>query len=258
MPEGKFVTYRFLNMRVQPLTKEDLLGAIESTVESDASNSIIGNQNMHSLYLLHRDAEMRLFFDDCRYTHIDGMWIVLLARALRVPLYFRHRTAYLDWFADFLRMAERKSWRIYLLGGRPEVADKVPTRLHVRYPGLQIRNHHGFDAFKPTTSVYEEIAAFAPHVVLVGMGMPLQEKWILGARKIIRANLFLPIGGTMDFLMDAQKIPPRWLGRLGIEWLYRFLCRPRTMFGRYVLEPLALLPTILRAIVAGKGYVEEQ
>jgi len=250
-------TYRFLGVSVQPLTKTDLLSAIESTVDSSADNGIIGNHNLHSLYLLHRDDEMKQFYDVNRYTHIDGMSMILLARMLGVPLRRDHRTTYLDWFEDFLALAERKKWRLYFLGGREEMIASIPERLLTRYPNLLLRSHHGFDAFSPNTSVFGEIEEFAPHAVLVGMGMPLQERWILEARNRIRTHLFLPCGAAMEYLMNFQKAPPRWIGRIGLEWLYRFISRPKALYRRYLLEPLVLLPIILREVAARRAYVKE-
>jgi N-acetylglucosaminyldiphosphoundecaprenol N-acetyl-beta-D-mannosaminyltransferase len=254
---AKFPAYHFLGMRIEPLTKADLLNVIQSTVDSNLDNSIIGNHNMHSLYLLHHNAEMRHFYDENRHTHVDGMPIILLARMLGIPLHRVHRTGYLDWFEAFLCLAEDKSWRIYFLGGRPDVAAGIPARIRSDWPRLEIRSHHGYDAFSPTTSVYAEIEAFAPHIVLVGMGMPLQEKWILEARGRIHANLFLQCGAIMDYFMGAQKAAPRWLGQIGFEWLYRLMCRPKALYRRYLVEPLALSPMVLREVATRRTHFEK-
>jgi len=242
MAQSRFPTYQFLGIRVQPLTTSDLLGVIESAIDSNAENCIIGNHNLHSLYLFHRDAKMRQFYASNRYTHVDGMSLIFLARMLHIPLNRSHRNACLDWFEEFFQIAEKNSWRIYFLGGRPEVAAGIPARLHRDYPNLQIKTHHGYDAFSPKTSVYAEIEAFAPHIVLVGMGMPLQERWILEAQNRVHAKLFYSCGAIMDYFMGAQKTPPRWLGKLGLEWLYRLVHDPARLFFRYVIEPLTLMP----------------
>lgn len=242
---------------IDPLTKAELLEAIAATVESGESNYIIGNHNLHSLYLFQKNAAMRRFYSQNFYTHVDGMSLIALARVFGIPLKRTQRTAYLDWFEDFLRMAEQNSWRIYFLGGKPEVANGVPEHFRAAYPRLQIRSHHGYDAFKPETTVYEEIKEFAPHVLLVGMGMPLQEEWILNSLGRIHTNLILTCGAVMDYYIGAQKPAPRWIGQTGLEWLYRLAHSPKRFFFRYVIEPLMLMPQILREIAARRAYVEE-
>ena len=255
MWQDTFPDFHFLGLKVQGLTKADLLNVIESTIDSGANNSIIGNHNLHSLYLLRYSHEMRSFYQHNQYTHVDGMSLVMLGRLMGIPLRRIHRTGYLDWFNEFLALAESKSWRLYFLGGRQEVAVRLPSRLRGTYPNLLLRCHHGYDAFSPDTMVYEEIADFKPHIVLVGMGMPLQERWILGARERVHTNLFLQCGAIMDYYTGVQRPSPRWMGQLGLEWLFRLVCRPRSLGSRYILEPLKLAPEILGEIAVRRFQV---
>jgi N-acetylglucosaminyldiphosphoundecaprenol N-acetyl-beta-D-mannosaminyltransferase len=246
MNENKHRAYEFLGIRVHALTKAELLEAIASAVASPASNSIIGNHNLHSLYLFHHNVVMRRFYDQNLFTYVDGMSLILLARICGISLQRRHRTSALDWFEEFLRMAEQNSWRIYFLGGKPEVASGVPEHFRPAFPRLQIRSHHGYDAFSTETTVYEEIEKFAPHVLLVGMGMPLQEQWIMNSLDKIQVNLISTCGATMDYYIGAQKPAPRWLGQMGLEWLYRLLHDPRRLVFRYLIEPATLVPLFFR------------
>lgn len=250
-------TYHFLGLRVNALTKNELLDAITATVQKKRGNYIIGNHNLHSVYLFHRDAEMRGFYNRNLYTHIDGMSLIILARFFGLGLEGRHKTSYLDWFEEFLLLAERTSWRIYFVGGTPEVSESLPSVLHRKYPLLKISTHHGFDGFDPETTVFDEIQKFQPHIVIVGMGMPLQEKWIVHASSRLRVNLFMPCGAMMDFLVGAQTPSPRWLGQIGLEWLFRFVHRPGILFRRYFQEPLLILPLMLKSIWKGERHVHQ-
>ena len=250
-------THHFLGLRVHALTKQQLLDAIGAAVQGAASNCIIGNHNLHSIYLFHRDAEMRRFYKRNLYTHIDGMSLILLARMLGFPLESRHKTSYLDWFDDFLQVAERESWKIYFVGGTPEVSGRLPSILHKTYPLLNIRTHHGFDGFDPETTVFREIRQFAPQVVIVGMGMPLQERWIVHASSQLRVNLFMPCGAMMDFVAGVQKASPRWLGPIGLEWLFRLVHRPNALGRRYLQEPLFMLPLMLKSMWKGERLAHQ-
>jgi N-acetylglucosaminyldiphosphoundecaprenol N-acetyl-beta-D-mannosaminyltransferase len=250
-------TYHFLGMRVQPMTNKDVLDTIEHIVAAPAKNSILGNHNLHSLYLLQRTPLMQRFYQENTYTHVDGMSMVLLGQLLGIPLTRDHRTTYLNWFEDFLRMAAEKHWRIYFIGGPQSMIDLIPDTLLPRFPGLQLRAHHGFDEIAARTTVYKEIEEFQPHVILSGMGMPRQERWILEARNHITTHVFLPCGAALEYLMGLQKAPPRWIGQLGFEWLYRLLTRPKTLYRRYLIEPLFLMPSILREFTRRKPLVEQ-
>lgn len=255
---SEFVSYRFLGIRAHALVKADLLNIIDSAIEADSVNCIIGNHNLHSLYLVHNNPAMREFYNMNSYTHIDGMGIILLARIMGIPLLRRHRNGYLDWFEDFAKLASEKSWRIYFLGGTPEVADKMPQVFRARFPSLDIRAHHGYDAFEPHTTVFEEIRDFAPHVVMVGMGMPLQERWIMESVEKLKVNVLLSCGAIMDYYVGAQKPAPRWMGQIGFEWLYRLVTRPQSLCFRYLVEPLMLMPMLLREWRERKTYADER
>ncbi len=248
------ITYSFLGIKVQPWTKIDLLDVIEATIKSDNYGSIIGNHNLHSLYLTHRDPSMKAFYGNNSFTHVDGMSVIFLARIMGVPLSRLHRNGYLDWIDDFFSLIERNQWRVYFLGGPQEMAHRIPEELHKKFPGLEIQSHHGFDAFSPQTTVWSEIEEFAPQVILVGMGMPLQERWIMEARLKVKTRLFLPCGAILEYVMKVQKPSPRWLGPVGLEWLYRLVTRPRSMYRRYLLEPLNLLPLIVRELMKRTNY----
>jgi N-acetylglucosaminyldiphosphoundecaprenol N-acetyl-beta-D-mannosaminyltransferase len=257
MTQEMFPTYRFLGIAVQPLTKADLLKTIESIVLSNDHNCIIGNHNLHSLYLFHHDSDMREFYEASTYTHADGISLILLAKLFELPLRRIHRNTYLDWIEDFFAMAEQKSWRIYFLGGPPSMVDRVPARLHSQFPGLQVRCHQGFDAFDPDTEVWKEIEEFSPHVILAGMGMPIQERWIMQARSRVNTHLFLPCGAAIEYFLRIQRPPPRWIGQLGMEWLYRLITRPRKLFRRYLIEPLVLLPMVLRELTKDRADADK-
>jgi N-acetylglucosaminyldiphosphoundecaprenol N-acetyl-beta-D-mannosaminyltransferase len=251
------VNYHLLGINIEATTKSGLLRTINDIVESDVNNCIIGNHNLHSLYLFYQNGEMRRFYAQSRHTHIDGMSLIILGKILGMPLKRQNRTGYLDWFEDFLHMAEEKSWRVYFLGGRREVAERVPSHFQAIYPRLQIKAHHGYDAFSNETTVYEEIKKFAPNILLVGMGMPLQEKWILQALHKVQVNVLLPCGAIMDYHVGAQKPAPRWIGQIGMEWLYRLAHRPRTLFFRYLIEPLLLAVILMKYQVTKRGYDEK-
>lgn len=258
MPTREYSTYRFLGIGLQALDKEQLLEVIHNAVDTSARNCIVGNHNLHSLYLVHNDEEMREFYTKNHFTHVDGMGIVVLAKLLGVPLRRRHRNGYLDWFNEFADLARKNSWRVFFLGGRPEVAAKIPAYFSTRYPGLNIRVHHGYDAFELDTTVYREIEEFAPHVLMVGMGMPLQERWISRSLDRLNVNVLLPCGAIMDYYMGAQKPAPRWVGQIGLEWLYRLLSRPRSLCYRYLVEPVKLFPVLLREWKQRRVYADER
>jgi N-acetylglucosaminyldiphosphoundecaprenol N-acetyl-beta-D-mannosaminyltransferase len=246
----------FLGIRVQALTASDLVGAIRENAHSRRP-LIISNHNLHSFCIFHRDERMQEFHRVANMTHIDGMSLIALGRMCGQPLKREHRTGYMDLLPELLEAASREGWRVFYLGSKPGVAAKASILLRKRYSGLQMKTHHGyFDAApgsRENEAILQEIAAYAPQVLLVGMGMPRQETWLLQNRDRIQASAVLCSGALMDYVAGEIATPPRWLGQIGLEWLYRLVTEPNRLFHRYLVEPWSVLGIILKELTVNRA-----
>ena len=202
---------------------------------------IIANHNLNSLNIYHHNSEMRAFYNKADYIHIDGMALVLLGKFLGIPCQRTHRVTYADWVWTLMAQAAQQDWRILYLGSKPGVAAKGAKVLKNKYSNLHIETIHGYFNPSPDSpenqAVLEKINAYQPHVLMVGMGMPRQEQWILENIQYINTNAILPSGACIDYVAGAVKTPPRWMGKVGLEWLYRLITEPRRLWKRYLIEP---------------------
>lgn len=236
-------TYSLLGVQVNPLTMSQLNSLIVEAVKHN-QKWIIANHNLHSTYLYHRDPKMRSFYAIASYTHIDGMPLVLLGRSLRLPLNRQQRVTYADWIWSLAQEATEQGWRIFYLGSKAGVAEQGALVLREKFPEIQIATADGyFDTHQRSNenqAVLEMIKAYRPHVLMVGMGMPRQEHWILENLPDLSANVILPSGACLDYVAGAILTPPRWMGYASLEWLYRLASEPRRLWKRYLVEPLFL------------------
>jgi len=237
-------TFDLLGIRVHALSKRELVDCVSQAVARRA-RCIIGNHNLHSLYMWFHEPRMREFYSLTDYTHIDGMSLVLLGRLLGLPFKREQRTGYMDLLPLLAEKAAEREWRIFYLGSRPGVAEKAARMLRNRYAGLQIRTHHGhFNAQQAgleNQAVLAEVKAYAPDILMVGMGMPRQEVWVVENQKEITARAVFCCGALMDYVAGEIPTAPRWIGRLGFEWLYRLLSEPARLWRRYLLEPWSVM-----------------
>jgi N-acetylglucosaminyldiphosphoundecaprenol N-acetyl-beta-D-mannosaminyltransferase len=247
-----------LKIIVNPLSPLTLNQYIGETILSHEQR-IIGHHNLHSVYLYHRDPKMRKFYERADIIYIDGMPLVYWARLLGYPVSREHRATLLDWINPLLANAAAEGWRVFYLGGKPGVAARAAEIVCQQYPTLTIATHHGYFLPEENDTVIATIAAFQPHILLVGMGMPRQEYWVLDNLDNID-NLTVPVvqtvGACFDYIAGVIPTPPRWMGRLGLEWLYRLISEPRRLGKRYLIEPWALLPLMIadvRSVLLRKG-----
>lgn len=104
----------------------------------------------------------------------------------------------------------------------------------------------GYFELDEEAAVVTAVNKFAPHVLMVGMGMPRQEAWVVRNVDKIDARAILTCGACMDYRAGVTVTPPRWAGRVGLEWLFRLVREPRRLAVRYLIEPWPVLWRFLR------------
>jgi N-acetylglucosaminyldiphosphoundecaprenol N-acetyl-beta-D-mannosaminyltransferase len=235
---------RLLGGDVDLAMPRDVLRMIDAAAARPAT-TLIANHNAHSLYLIRRSAALQAFFAGADLIQIDSTPLIAWGRLLGMPLRPAMRSTYLDWRGDFWKLAEARRWRVFYLGGAPGVPEEAVRRLGARHPKATIAARHGYFDHAPGSeenrAVLDQIAAFDPDVLMVGMGMPLQEIWTLENRSSLKRGVILTVGAAFDYEAGVQKTPPRWTGRLGVEWLARLVDQPGRLAFRYLVEPWWLI-----------------
>jgi len=208
-------------------------------LEAGERSLLVGHHNLHSLYLYHRHRDVRAFYRDCDDCYVDGVGVLWLLRAAGLDIRSASRFSLMDCLPEVLDLARRNGLRVFYLGGSREAVHRAGGWLGRRWPGLEVRLHHGYVRDEP--GLIDRINAFSPDLLLVGMGMPTQERWILEHRASLEAGAILQAGGTLDYYTGLQVRPPQQWSRLGLAWLYRLLHDPRRLWHRYLVTPWSLL-----------------
>lgn len=223
---------------------EEVMHYISEAVAS-GTPSRIANHNAHSIYLTKRQPEFAAFFEDADLIEVDSTPLIFFTRLLGLHSRPMHRCTYLDWRDHFWSVATRQQWRVFYLGGAPKVAEEAALRLGRRYPGVTFGTRDGFFnadlGSDDNKAVVEEITAFQPDVLFVGMGMPRQEIWIHRHQAQLPPTVILSVGAAFDYEAGIQCPAPRWMGRAGVEWLFRLVGDPIRLFSRYCVEPWFLI-----------------
>jgi N-acetylglucosaminyldiphosphoundecaprenol N-acetyl-beta-D-mannosaminyltransferase len=241
---------RLLGGEVDAVTPAEVIAFAEACVRTHVG-SIVANHNLHSLYLLHRHPEMAAFYAHADLIEADSRPLIAWGRLLGRPIERRHRATYLDWRELFWRAAQAGGWRVFHLGCTAEAGKRAAEVLRARWPGVHIAVRDGFFNMADTAvtgAVLDEIIAFRPDILLVGMGMPRQELWVARFRDQLPPCVVFTVGAAFDYEAGVTPTPPRWSGKLGIEWLFRLAAEPRRLFSRYFIEPWSLIGPALADI----------
>jgi N-acetylglucosaminyldiphosphoundecaprenol N-acetyl-beta-D-mannosaminyltransferase len=193
----------------------------------------------HSVMDCHDDPGLLEIFNASGLTTPDGMSIVWL---LRLRGFRRAARVY---GPDLLLAACERSltagWRHFFYGGAPGVAEALVARLVARFPGLQIAGTYSppFRALTPAEdeAVVDMINTAAPDLLWVGIGSPKQERWMSAHRERVKVPVMIGVGAAFDYLSGRKRQAPRWMQRVGLEWLFRWASEPRRLSRRYLRYP---------------------
>lgn len=238
-----------LGVGVDAVTVGELHERIRRFVREDRKTTIL-NVNAHCLNLAYRDAPLRRFLDEAEVVFCDGAGVMLAARMLggRVPA----RITYADWLLTLSDFAASEGFSMYFLGGKPGVAERAAEKLRETRPALEITaTRHGyFEKSGPENeAVVREINSVSPDILIVGMGMPTQERWLMENRGKLNARVVLTGGAAFDYVSGELRRGPRFLTDNGLEWLARLAIEPRRLWRRYLVgNPVFVFRVVRQAV----------
>lgn len=245
-PLGSVQRHHLLDTWVDGFTVESFLEAVSAWAD-DGKRVVVANHNVNSLVHLHRDTVFARFYDTVDANYIDGAAVVVLARMLGSSVPMRHRIAVLDWIWPLFAEAEAAGWSVVHVGGAPAALETATNKILRRHPGVRLTAISGyFDMDDPAANqtVLDQVHQARPTILLVGMGMPRQETWLEANLERLPECVIITVGGILSFLGDERPTAPRWLGSIGLEWLFRLLTEPTRLWRRYLVEPFTLVPVI--------------
>ncbi|MEI7577832.1 MAG: WecB/TagA/CpsF family glycosyltransferase [Armatimonadota bacterium] len=140
------------------------------------------------------------------------------------------RVSGVDLVEVLCQISAKTGARMYFLGSAPGVAEAAGRNLAAKFPGCVIvGSRDGFFGGSSDEEIARDIAGSAPDILLVGMGMPRQEEFILDTASIIGAKIGIGVGGSLDVHSGMVKRAPVIFQKLKIEWLWRTLLNPKKL-----------------------------
>ena len=182
------------------------------------------------------DETLRALINGADLVLPDGAGVVLASKLLKTPL--KQKVAGVDFADRLLGVLAETGKTLYLLGGKPGIAELAAEKMLELHPGLQIcGTADGY--FKDEEAALLKVAAARPDLLFVCLGAPKQEKWMARWGRHTRARLAIGLGGALDvFAGSVERAPESWR-KLGLEWAYRLKKEPKRI-GRMAKLPLVL------------------
>jgi N-acetylglucosaminyldiphosphoundecaprenol N-acetyl-beta-D-mannosaminyltransferase len=235
---------KLMGIKVHPLKEEELFLSMQRIIHA-GGKSIVANVNVNALNLARSRPWFKDFINKADIVFCDGWGVMLGAKFLKLPE-IPERITYADWMWALAAFAESKDFSLFFLGGQPGVTDRAAQKLRDRFPRLNVKGlHHGYFEKSKNSPQNKDIIRLInenhPNILVVGFGMPLQEKWIRENWECLDVNIALPGGAVFDYVSETLRRPPRWMVENGLEWLGRLMIEPKRLWKRYIIGNLQFL-----------------
>ncbi len=202
--------------------------------------STINFLNAHCINVQKRDPEYRAALRQSDLLLPDGVGVEIAAKLSGQAL--GENLNGTDLFPEICREAQKEGVGIFFLGGGPGVAAGAARWATDRHPALRVAGtQDGFFGKEEEDALIERINASFAGIVLVGMGVPLQETWIARNRHRLNAPVVMGVGGLFDFFSGRIARAPKAVRALKSEWVWRLAIEPRRMAKRYLLGNVTFL-----------------
>lgn len=238
-----------------PIDVVDFQGALDTIdrLIGAGEGGTVYTPNVDHIVTAERNERFQKAYDAASLSLVDGTPVLWASRLLRTPLPTKISGS--DLVMPLMQRAAERGYRVYFLGGTEGVADLARKKLEAALPGIQIV---GIDDSRidvsgdlsGTDETVERIRNARPDLVLVALGAPKQEIWSQARRGLLSPAVLIGVGASLDFVAGIQKRAPRWMSKVGIEWVYRLAQEPRRLAGRYLLRDPEFCWILLRQLLS--------
>ena len=246
--KGQAQRVTILGVTIDDLTFADAVAVLRAAA-GDQRPRTIYFANAHTLNGAAEAEDYRHILNGADFVFGDGTGVRWAARLQRHRM--RANLNGTDLVPAFLQAAATDGLRVYLLGAKAAVVARTADVVRQRFPGWTLAGRHdGYFQVDALDDLVTEINEARPHLLLVAMGNPLQERWIQANRARLRVNLCVGVGGLFAYLSGDTSRAPSCMRRLGLEWLGVMVMQPRKAMRYLRGNPLFLWRVVRERVVA--------
>lgn len=239
---------KFMNTEIDNLTMQEALDVIDELIEQN-KNAYVVTPNVDHIIQLENGGEIVDIYKDADLILCDGKPLVWISKWYGNPI--KEKISGSDLFPRLCEMSASKGYRMFFLGAAEGVAERASKKLSIRFPGLQVVGTYsppyGFENDEnEMRKIISMIKNAKPHILIVGLGAPKQEKFIFHNKDELNVPISLGLGASLDFEAGEIKRAPRWMSEHGFEWLYRIIQDPKRLAKRYLVDDRKIFKLALK------------
>ena len=235
-----------LGVRVSMLTYDHTLDIVNDWIEKGRREYICVSA-VHLLMECQQDTALKEGVNKAGLVTSDGMPLVWILKR-QYPKAQRVYGPDLTW--KLCGFAEKRGFGVYFLGGATGESEMVGKIMMNKYPKLKVLGYKDTPV-RPipevkNNKIIKDINKSGAKIVFIGLGCPLQEKWMINNRSKLKANVLIGVGAAFDFITGREKQSPKIIQNNGLEWLYRLIQHPRRLWYRYLVLNFKFVLMLIR------------
>lgn len=230
------------------LKKAKLLKSLDETFLFNKKNIQINTINAHSYNVAQKDKHFAEVLLESDILLPDGESVVW-AKKILCKENFSRITGF-DLFQWEMERLNKLNGKCFFLGSTNQTLQKIINKANAEYPNVTIDTYSPpykpIFSFEDNQKMIDQINAFQPDVLFVGMTAPKQEKWVYENKDKLKTGHICSIGAVFDFYAGNIQRAPEWMQKKGLEWFYRLIKEPRRMWKRYIIGNTKFIYYILK------------
>ena len=244
----------FYNISLDTVSLNELQDILTSYMDCSVAKTLFF-LNAHCFNIAQENNEYLAVLKQASLLLNDGIGIDIAARFIGIKLKFNLNGT--DLIPEILSLANGKNKNIYLLGGKPKVAEIAAQNLKLKFPKIKICGYNdGYFNNTKEEEILSEIRHKNIEILIVGMGVPLQEMWIYrNLDRLPTVKLAIAGGAILDFISGSITRAPSWMRKCRIEWLYRLLHEPKRTHKRIFIGGFKFIMNVLKFYFKQKSTI---
>ncbi|MBM7614256.1 WecB/TagA/CpsF family glycosyltransferase [Alkaliphilus hydrothermalis] len=232
-----------LNVPIDAITMKEAIRKVTSFVEGDTLKKVY-TPNPEIVMLAQENKELDRIVKEADLVVPDGIGLIIASKLKSKGLI--ERVTGVDLMHHLLLYCASNHKSIYIMGGKPGVAEMAVTNIAAKYKGINIAGFRdGYYKQEETESVINDINQSGADVLFVCLGAPRQEIWIDKHKDQLKCKVAMGVGGSVDIHAGTAKRAPEIYQKMGMEWFYRLAKEP-WRFKRMLVLPKFLIKFILK------------
>jgi len=216
-------------IKVKNISYTEILDSIQQAIQNRKQLKIC-YANVNSINYSIVNNKIKNLYPNFDIVHADGLGVFLGTKILYGKGGLSYRLSGSDLYEKLINVCKINSYRIFFFGDRTETLNQII----IKHPQLNVvGTQNGFEFV--STSVISYINQNDPDILIVGLGTPKQEEWIVKNKQELKMSVIISVGDGIKVFSGTKKRGPKFLQIIGLEWLVRLFFEPKRLWKRYFI-----------------------